>query len=95
LQSLAQHITQLTQKLQLLVKQFDTLRKDNIRQETAIRQLKEEKSRLEAEIELLRQQNLVLKSGVAPLEGSDRKEMEKKIDGYIKHIDTCITLLSQ
>ena len=60
-----------------------------------IRELKEDKARLETEIGLLRQQNLVLKSTMAPLEGPDRKEMEKKIDGYIKHIDTCITLLSQ
>jgi len=95
LAALQEHIELIHTKLQQLLKQYDHLQKQHARQQETISALEKEKEDMRIKLEALQQQNLLLRSAAAPLEGADKKEMEKKIDQYIRHIDKCIAMLSQ
>ena len=43
----------------------------------------------------LKQQVSILKVSTGDMSEADKKEFEKRITGYIKEIDRCITLLGQ
>jgi hypothetical protein len=90
-----QYLKRIQDKLQLLLKNYSTLKKENIR-------LKEElgKTRVQAEqyqknIDVLKQQVNVLKLGTGEMNETDKKEFEKRINSYIKEIDRCIALLGE
>lgn len=88
-------LKRIQEKLQLLLKQQVSLQKENQR-------LKEEleKCRRQSEAHLqttdnLKQQVEVLRITSGDWDENDKKEFEKRINGYIKEIDRCITLLSE
>ncbi|RYY50112.1 MAG: hypothetical protein EOO06_04900 [Chitinophagaceae bacterium] len=82
-------------KLQQLLKQYDALLKENERQQQLIEALQKEKTDNKELVETLHQQNLVLKASVTDMDPAEKKELEQKINLYIKNIDKCISLLSQ
>jgi regulator of replication initiation timing len=89
-----QQVKRIQDKLQRLLKQYSVLQKEN-------NHLKEElgKARQVAEtqyknIDVLKQQVNVLQLGAGEMNGTDKKEMEKRIDSYLKEIDRCIASLS-
>ena len=45
------------------------------------------------QVEELKQQVSVLKVSAGSMNEADKKEMEKRINGYLKEIDRCIALL--
>ena len=45
-------------------------------------------------IENLRQEQLILKASIDKMDEVEKKELEQKINSYIKNIDKCISLLS-
>lgn len=89
------HITNIQTKLQLLLKQYELLLKENSRQKQDIAQLQKEKQHAKEQLEESRQQNLILKASVTTMDEKDKKELEQKINQYVKNIDQCISLLSQ
>lgn len=89
------HIANVQNKLQQLLKQYDFLLKENDKQQQLITALQTEQLANREQLEALRQQNLVLKASVSDMDPADKKELEQKISQYIKNIDKCISLLSQ
>lgn len=89
------HIANVQNKLQQLLKQYDFLLKENDKQQQLITALQTEQLANREQLETLRQQNLVLKASVSDMDPADKKELEQKISQYIKNIDKCISLLSQ
>ncbi len=66
----------------------DRLRRTLTETEEKLRQAQEQ-------INLLRMQLDVLKMNAGELNTADKKEIEKKLNGYLKEIDRCIALLSE
>jgi hypothetical protein len=89
------HINNIHFKLQLLLKQYDHLLKENSRQQQQIALLQKERELDKEKLEQYVQQNLILKASVTTMEEKDKKELEQKINQYVKNIDQCISLLSQ
>lgn len=89
------HIASVSTKLQLLLKQYDHLLKENDQQQQLINTLQQDQQNTREQLETLQQQNLVLKASVTDMSPADKKELEQKLNQYIKNIDKCISLLSQ
>ena len=92
---LQDHIASINTKLQQLLKQYDFLLKENEKQQQLIAVLQKEQETGKERLASLQQQNLVLKASVSDMDPADKKELEQKINQYIKNIDKCISLLSQ
>jgi chromosome segregation ATPase len=91
----AQQLNRIQDKLQQLLKAHAALQKEN-------RRLKEELSTASTKIagnlqqvEELKQQVSVLKVSAGAMNEADKKELEKRINGYLKEIDRCIALLGE
>lgn len=89
------HIASVNTKLQQLLKQYDHLLKENEQQQQLINSLQQDQQNTKEQLETLQQQNLVLKASVTDMSPADKKELEQKLNQYIKNIDKCISLLSQ
>lgn len=92
---LTNHIATVNNKLQQLLKQYDVLLKENEKQQQQIYNLQQEQGTNKELLQALQQQNLVLKASVTDMAAADKKELEQKLNQYIKNIDKCISLLSQ
>ncbi|HTL08815.1 MAG TPA: hypothetical protein VL307_11175 [Chitinophagaceae bacterium] len=92
---LEQHIQRITEKLQQLLKQYRYVQKENekLKKElNDIRALHTERSR---QIEDLEQKVAILKTATNNMSEQDKKDLEKKINQYIREIDRCIAILSE
>lgn len=89
------HIKSIQPKLQLLLKKFALLGKENlqIKNENEIFKLREKE--LIAKIETLEQQVNILKASAGNLEGDERIRFEKNINQYIRNLDKCIAMLNK
>ncbi len=89
------HIKSIQPKLQLLLKKFALLGKENlqIKNENEIFKLREKE--LVAKIETLEQQVNILKASAGNLEGDERIRFEKNINQYIRNLDKCIAMLNK
>lgn len=88
------HIKQLNAKLQLLLKQYGILQTENKQLKNLVVSLQEKDKAQKENIEALKQEQLILKASIDKMDELEKKELEKKINGYIKNIDNCISLLS-
>ncbi len=89
------HIATVNNKLQQLLKQYEHLLKENEKQQQLIQSMQKEQDATREQLEILQQQNLVLKASVTDMDPAEKKELEQKLNHYIKNIDKCISLLSQ
>lgn len=89
------HIKQIAAKLQQLLKRHELLQKENAAFRQDRETLKKENELFRQQLEELRQQQLILKASSAPLNDADKKEMEQKINSYLRNIDKCISLLGK
>ena len=92
---LNQHISLINTKLQQLLKQYEALLNENNKQKQTIETLQKQQEEFKNKLSEIQQQNLILKASTAPLNEADKKELEQKINGYIRNIDKCISLLAQ
>ena len=88
------HIKQVNAKLQLLLAQYGKLQHENEHQKKLIDTLKQSDVQQKERIEILHQEQLILKASIDKMDELEKKELEQKINGYIKNIDKCISLLS-
>lgn len=88
LKRISQKIQVLLGKYELCVKENEKLRKEN-------EQLKLARDHQLNQIRELEQKVAVLKSLAGRIEDGEKKELERRINGYLKEIDRCISLLSQ
>lgn len=92
---LEQHIQRINEKLQQLLKQYRYVQKENdkLKKElTDIRAMHTERSK---QIEELEQKVSILKTATNYMGDDDKKDLEKRLNHYIKEIDRCIVLLSE
>ena len=91
----AQQLKRISEKLQTLIKEHGTLQKDNARLKQELLLAQDLIGQQQKNSDLLKQQVSVLKLGSGEMNGEDKKEFEKRINGYIKEIDRCIVLLGE
>ena len=88
------HIKNVNVKLQLLLKQFAAMQQENNQLKKSVADYAvKDKTQREA-IDNLKQEQLILKASLDTMNEAEKKDFEKKINGYIKNIDKCISLLS-
>ncbi|MEY4586084.1 MAG: hypothetical protein RIT05_502 [Bacteroidota bacterium] len=94
--STLQHdLERIQQKLQQLVQHQQKLRTENQQLRAQLASSAEEKQVLIGQITQLQEQIGLLKMNSGSLENQDKKEMEKKINQYIREIDRCIAQLGE
>ena len=89
------HIKRINEKLQLLLKNYSALQKDNERQAKLIDSLQQSKEYDAKQIEELNERIAVLKLAAGQMNDADKKEFEKNISRYIREIDKCISMLGE
>lgn len=92
--SLSNQIQSLNDKLQQLLKQYQAVQKDNQRLMKENNQLKEKYDKQIQQMQQLQQKvetRNIISSG---LPEEVKKDLEKRIQGYLKEIDKCLTLLN-
>lgn len=93
MKELEEHIKRINGKLQLLLKKYSTLQKDNERLAKELKTAKENNSATLAKTDELQQQLMILKAAAVQMPEADKKEFEKKINQYIKEIDKCMAFI--
>ena len=81
------------EKIQLLAKQQATLKKENGKLKEDLQSATIANKNLQQKLDELQQQVSILKMNASSLEETDKKELEKRINLYIKEIDRCIASL--
>ncbi len=88
------HIKNIQSKLQLLLNKYAAQKKENSKLLKENEALKANEKILSERAALLQQQVNILKASAGTLEGAEKKQFEKSINGYIKSIEKCIGLLN-
>jgi len=89
------NVERVQQKLQLLIRQLNALRKENDKLQKEAAQWKQQEVVHRENIRQLTRHVEVLKVTSGSLGEEDKKAMEKQINGYIREIDRCIALLTE
>ena len=95
LSTLTDHINLIQQKLHQLLKQYELLQQENEKKSTTIKSLQAKLEEQQSSMEALKQTNLILKATTADMDPLAKKELDLKLQQYIKNIDHCISLLSK
>ena len=88
------HIKNVNAKLQLLLKQFTAMQQENDQLKKSVADYAAKDKTQKEAIDNLKQEQLILKASLDTMNEAEKKDFEKKINGYIKNIDKCISLLS-
>ncbi len=90
-----QHLKQIQDKLQQLLKQYAAVQKENGKLKEELESIKQKTSAQQKNVDDLKQQVGVLKLNAGEMSEADKKEFEKRITVYVKEIDRCIAMLSK
>ena len=90
-----QHLKRIQDKLQLLLREFAGLQKENNKLKEELNTAQQKISGQQKNAEELKQQVSVLKLSTGEMNEADKKEFEKRINGYLKEIDRCIAMLGE
>ncbi|HEX2630081.1 MAG TPA: hypothetical protein VHM26_13740 [Chitinophagaceae bacterium] len=82
-------------KLQVLLKEHASLQKENALLKDQLSNSEKQTAVLHQNVDALKQQIDVLKLSNGDMNEADKKQFEKRINGYIKEIDRAIALLSE
>ncbi|MEX0636618.1 MAG: hypothetical protein WD135_07600 [Ferruginibacter sp.] len=93
--ALTDHINLIQQKLHQLLKQYELLQQENEKKSGSIQVLQAKLSEQQSSLEELKQTNLILKASTTDMDSVAKKELDLKLQQYIKNIDHCISLLSK
>ncbi len=89
------HLKRIQEKVQQLLRRFKSMQQENERLRRSLDDSAEKLKVAQEQIQQLRAQVDVLKLNAGELNTADKKEIEKKINNYLKEIDRCIALLSE
>ncbi len=92
--NLETNIKLVNDKLQLLLKTYVSLKKENDLLKSQIKSYQQKEEDYKSSLYELDQKVNILKAASGEMSETDRKEFEKRINLYIKEIDKCIGLLS-
>lgn len=93
--SLETTLKRILDKLQQLMRRFKALQQENERLRRTVGEAELKLAQTQELVQLLRTQLDVMKLNAGELSTADKKEIEKKLNGYLKEIDRCIALLSE
>ena len=82
-------------KLQQLLKNYQQLQKENGQLKKELSKKSEEANGLKEKMQNLAQQIDVLKLSKSGFDETEKVVLEKRIDIYLKEIDTCLALLNR
>lgn len=92
---LQQQVHRVNEKLQQLLKQYQLLQKENEVLKKDLKDVRGINSEKGKQLDELEQKVSILKTATNNLTDTDKKQLEKRLNGYIKEIDRCITMLNQ
>lgn len=92
---LEEQIQRINEKLQQLLRQYQLQQRENERLKKELQQVKELETARAKQIEELEQKVAVLKTATSNMSEADKKELEKRLNSYIKEIDRCIEMLGE
>jgi chromosome segregation ATPase len=82
-------------KLQQLVKKSNSLQKENEVLYRELSVLKEKEKDYKSTIDAISQKVNILQAAAGKMTEADQKELEKRINQYVKDIDKCIDMISE
>ena len=86
-------LIRIQEKVKLLLKQYQVLKQENDKIKRQLREAGEKETAMAASIAQLQQQVVILKTATNQLDEQDKKELEKRLNHYLKEIDRCINML--
>ncbi|MFT3706016.1 MAG: hypothetical protein QM802_26855 [Agriterribacter sp.] len=89
-----EHITRLNDKLQLLLKKYQAIEKENEKLKQELQQKLLNEKMLQEKTALLQQQVEIANIASQKPDSITKSDLEKRINTYIREIDQCIALLS-
>lgn len=90
-----QQLKRIQDKLQQLLKQHVAVQKENNKLKEDLDAARLKVSAQQKSADELKQQVSILKVSAGEMSEADKKEFEKRINGYLKEIDRCIALLGE
>ncbi len=90
-----QHLKRIQEKLQQLLKQHAVLMKENSKLREELESARQKTLVQQKNADELKQQVSILKVSAGEMNETDKKDFEKRINGYLKEIDRCIALLGE
>ncbi|MBL0130453.1 MAG: hypothetical protein IPP43_04475 [Chitinophagaceae bacterium] len=90
-----QHLKRIQDKLQQILKHHAVLQKENNKLKEELETALQKISTQQKAGDELKQQVSILKVSSGEMNEPDKKEFEKRINGYLKEIDRCIALLGE
>ncbi len=93
--SAEEQLKSISAKLNELLKKYEFLQKENERLKSELLPAKEREMRFLEQIELLEQKVMIVRAGTGKMNETEKKELDKKLHGYLKEIDRCISMLSE
>jgi hypothetical protein len=88
-------VKRINEKLQQLLRQRDSLSKENEKLKGEIKELRSDHSGHSIRLEQLQQQVEILKLSKGEMNSGEKKVLEKRLGQYIREIDRCIALLAE
>lgn len=88
------HINRLNEKLQLLLKRYQALEKENEKLRLDVERRIQEEKLLREKMLGLQQESEIVKATSEATGGTAKNELEKRINSYIREIDQCIAMLA-
>ncbi len=85
----------LNEKLQLLVKKFAILKKENISLAIALNESQLQEKSSQEKISRLEMETSILKASAGKMDDKERVNFEKQINHYIKDLEKCMTMLNK
>ena len=92
--TIEEHITLLHAKLQLLLKKYAALQKENLQLNKEIEDFRKNQAAALQRINTLELQTDILKTSAGQLTDQEKLDFERRINQYIKDLDKCITILN-
>ncbi len=90
-----QQLKRIQEKLQQLLKQHAVVTRENSKLRDELDTARKKILDQQKSADELKQQVSILKVSAGEMNEQDKKEFEKRINGYLKEIDRCIALLGE
>ncbi len=90
-----EQLKRIQEKLQQLLKQHVAVQKENTRLKEELQAVQDKVLAQQKNADELKQQVSILKLNAGEMSAADKKEFEKRINGYLKEIDRCIAQLGE
>ena len=94
MKTIEEHINFINSKLQVLLKKYAAIQKENANLNREIELYKEREQQTLQKIDFLEMQVRILKTSMGSMDEKEKKDFEKKINQYVKDLDKCMAMLN-